>query len=42
MLNNENRQFIEQNIKQLLELIDSKIASETPLETNKRFHDTHV
>ena len=37
MLNNDDRQFIEQNIKEFLELIDSKMTSETPLETNNDF-----
>ena len=37
MLNNEDRQFIEQNIKGLLEFIDSKKSSPMPLETNHDF-----
>ena len=37
MLNNNDREFIEQNIKELLELIDSKMALQMPLETNNDF-----
>lgn len=37
MLNNEGRQFIEQNIKGLLEFIDSKKSLQMPLETDNDF-----
>ena len=37
MLNNEDRQFIEQNIKELLEFIDSKKSLQMPLETDNDF-----
>lgn len=37
MLNNEDRQFIEQNIKDLLEFIDSKKSLQMPLETDNDF-----
>lgn len=37
MLNNEDRQFIEQNIKDLFENIDSKKSSPMPLETDHDF-----
>ena len=37
MLNNEDRQFIEQNIKDLFENIDSKKSSPMPLETDNDF-----
>ena len=37
MLHNNDRQFIEQNIKELLELIDSKMALQMPHETNSDF-----
>ena len=37
MLNNEDREFIEQNIKELLEFVDSKINLQMPLETNNDF-----
>ena len=37
MLHNDDRQFIEQNIKKLLELIDSKKALQMPLETDSDF-----
>ena len=37
MLNNEDRKFIEENVEQLLELIDSNSNCETHLETNNDF-----
>ena len=37
MLNNSDREFIEQNIKELLEFIDSKMALQMPLETDSDF-----
>ena len=37
MLHNDDRQFIEQNIKELLELIDTKKALQMPLETDNDF-----
>ena len=37
MLNNEDRQFIEENIKELLEFINSKKSLQMPLETDNDF-----